>query len=555
MENIKEKEFTREQGKAKTRGSAKTKVAKNKSAFATVRKGTLIHKITYMIFFGMLALAILLSISCGCLIAIRTQNDYEDIAKAANFHSLSWMNQVAEGDYSYDEAKGILYKGDVQITDAAFSEYRENDKSMNHTIFWGKTRIMSDITNEDGSSIVGTELSDTTIWDTVEAKGQYYDSNVKIAGNKYTVCYGPLTNSDGTMVGMIFTGVQQDSANKLIFRDAIISVLIGFVITMIICCSEYMRLMKASAQFHESFEQVDSIATEKNSNVTSYGMQTSETMGQISAAVDQVAIAVTTQASHTEEIMGTMEEFGANIDVIVSEVRSTSEVAESSNKEVNDLQEEIEKLVQISDQNASTIQEISKQIEADSDAVGNIVKIIDVINDIAFQITILSFNASVEAARAGEVGKGFAVVADSIKDLSDKTKESLESITAIVDDVNQKMLLTTESSAILVADNEKVTNTLAETKEKLSTVSKSFEIIMQNIENVKEKSDVITVAKNEVVENISSLASMGEENAAMSEEMKSSTDEVQNITEELLTEISNLKEINNIIGSTKDSFS
>jgi len=61
-----------------------------------------------------------------------------------------------------------------------------------------------------------------------------------------------------------------------------------------------------------------------------------------------------------------------------------------------------------------------------------IAKIVDLINEIAFQTNLLSLNASVEAARAGEHGKGFAVVANEVRALSVKTKESSENIKRLV---------------------------------------------------------------------------------------------------------------------------
>jgi methyl-accepting chemotaxis protein len=90
----------------------------------------------------------------------------------------------------------------------------------------------------------------------------------------------------------------------------------------------------------------------------------------------------------------------------------------------------------------------------------NLIKIIgdvdaktNIINDIAFQTRILSFNASVEAARSGEHGKGFAVVAEEVGKLSALSKDAAEEIKLLISSSGQEV---TEAVRLT---QEKISNT------------------------------------------------------------------------------------------------
>ena len=74
----------------------------------------------------------------------------------------------------------------------------------------------------------------------------------------------------------------------------------------------------------------------------------------------------------------------------------------------------------------------------------------DEILSISSQTNLLALNASIEAARAGEAGNGFAVVADEIRQLADNSKEAVDKIRKVTEDVVGNVLSLSKSSEKLL---------------------------------------------------------------------------------------------------------
>lgn len=71
------------------------------------------------------------------------------------------------------------------------------------------------------------------------------------------------------------------------------------------------------------------------------------------------------------------------------------------------------------------------------DAAHSIDSVMNLVNDIAGTVNLLSLNATIEAARAGEAGRGFAVVANEIRNLSDQTQEATQHISQQVETLRE----------------------------------------------------------------------------------------------------------------------
>lgn len=215
------------------------------------------------------------------------------------------------------------------------------------------------------------------------------------------------------------------------------------------------------------------------------------------------------------ERIGSVEENVSAVLEIAGEVKIISKGAGDT---VNILNEK-------SNITARMFNKIKEDIILLNDKALEIRKIIDLINGISEQTSLLSLNASIEAARAGAAGKGFAVVAEEIKHLAEQTGGSTKIVGNIIEEILKQSQNTVEEVEKANSIFEEQNHSVHETEEAFRTIINALERITEEVNRVSESTKEINEYKIKAVDEIINIASIAQESAASTEEVTAASEE------------------------------
>lgn len=143
------------------------------------------------------------------------------------------LSVISSGDWNMDGDQ--LYKGDYNISEHqdVLDAFKENT-GLDVTLSWNTTRMATSLVRQDGSREIGTEIA-ADVYQTVKEKGSYFVSDTVIDGQKYYGYYEGLYNSDGSMAGLVFTGMTSASVHE-IYNDRLKKNIIFMVVLAIFAC-------------------------------------------------------------------------------------------------------------------------------------------------------------------------------------------------------------------------------------------------------------------------------------------------------------------------------
>lgn len=221
-------------------------------------------------------------------------------------------------------------------------------------------------------------------------------------------------------------------------------------------------------------------------------MQAVMTMSALGLKVGHDTVKMTTTAEDVNTATKAIHDAAAETSSIAEEVRNAHEgltntivdVSEKTTdiyKKIENGQEELTAIRDLSKDAISESTEMKKNMDALMDVINHMNEVIEGINAISEQTNLLALNASIEAARAGEAGKGFAVVAEEIRQLAEGTKQLTGNMGEFVEGIRDASEKSSKSVdvAITSLDNidqkiNAVWNINDENKKSVGTISESI---------------------------------------------------------------------------------
>lgn len=268
------------------------------------------------------------------------------------------------------------------------------------------------------------------------------------------------------------------------------------------------------------FAEISNAVTEATVTMSKTLKSVNGAAESVSSSAEEISSATDNLARRSEKTAAMLQQTSISIDDMSLSIKQAADASSAANSYVAEVSKK-----------AITGREVAQKTKDAMDSIKEasegVVKILSVIDDIAFQTNLLALNAGVEAARAGEAGKGFAVVATEVRALAQRSSESGMEISRLIDNST----LSIDQGVEMV---DQTAGSLTDIAKDIQKVAGQMETIVSAFEETRDGIGEVSKATTE-------LDGSTQKNVAMFEETNAALQLLDNEARSLAAEVKSFK--------------
>jgi methyl-accepting chemotaxis protein len=234
------------------------------------------------------------------------------------------------------------------------------------------------------------------------------------------------------------------------------------------------------------------------------------------------------------EISTAVEEISRTTQHAARDARQAEKNAHAGGETIHTTVASIQQMLGANQATATKIEELGGA----SQAIGKIVQVID---EIASQTSLLALNASIESARAGEHGRGFAVVAGEVRRLAERTSKATREIDHTVRAIQDGTTEVVEAMRASMRHVESGVTSARSAGEALASIIQGSEAMQLMVTQIASSSSEQSGAAQSVNANLNEIANIGVRTTFSSARAVDACDRLASLAEDL----------NQLVGSFK----